>query len=151
METGLDRIRGGVELLAEDLGIALQLDGNDACAIEFNDGMVCTVEYIEERNALLLSGELVDVTEVDRDQLFRRALVINANPLQAGGPSIGFEENTLCLVLSYICPAESLDADGIADTIGNFMLVLVDIRDALQQQDVAPRSAEPPRSFDNFV
>ncbi|MEO1018437.1 MAG: CesT family type III secretion system chaperone [Pseudomonadota bacterium] len=137
-DVNVDPIQAGLEELGHSLGFELGLDDDNACAIEFADGLVCTIEYVEARDALFLWTELLTVPENDHDHLLLKALTINANPFQTGGTAIGYDADRSCLTLSFLCPASRLDAADVSSTIGTFVIVATDLIEALRADEAAP-------------
>ena len=146
MASAVEKIRDGLDLLGGEFGFDLKLDDEDTCAFDFGDGLICTIEFLEDSQALYLWSQLMTVAETERDTLFAKAMAINANPFQTGGAALGFDANGGDLLLSFLCPCNRLGPADIANTIATFMLISTDLLAQFQNDNSADpaHSAEPP-------
>lgn len=143
MSTTNNAIQAGLEEFGQALGLALELDENGACTLEYDDGLQCTIEYTEARQALLIWTELLPVPQTGHNALLEKALILNANPFTTGGAALGYDAAEQCLTLSYLCPASSLQAAEVASTIGDFLLLAIDLRDQLREDPPEKMTALP--------
>ncbi|MGF1562901.1 MAG: CesT family type III secretion system chaperone [Geminicoccaceae bacterium] len=141
------RVNSGLAALGDELGSKLSLDDEAACAFDFADGLTCTVEYLDERDALFLWSEILTVGERDRLALFQRALTANANPLQLGGTSIGYDPERAALVLSFVTPMQGLEAGDVTNTIGAFLLIAAELAKLLGSEPAVHSERAAPEPF----
>lgn len=143
MSTANNAVEAGLEEFGQALGLVLELDENGACALDYDDDQQCTIEYTEARQTLLIWTELLPVPQTGRTALLEKALSLNANPFTTGGAALGYDAAKQCLTLSYLCPASSLQAAEVASTIGDFLLLAIDLRDRLREDQPEETTALP--------
>ena len=110
--TNAEIIQQGLALLGEDLGQPLSLDEGGVCALEFNEGLACTIELGDADGSLFIHGQLLTAPAEGREALFRRALTLNLYGLQTGG-AVAYDPDADALLLCHRFPAELLGPDRI--------------------------------------
>lgn len=119
------RARAG-QLLAE-LGDTLKLDtlkldeSSDSCALLFDDELLLNIEYVKDTGRLVLTSRLGELPREDAEPLLRELLVADLYWHRTGGATLGLEEHTGAVMLSYEQSVLEVDRQGFETLVETFL------------------------------
>ena len=145
--TPREAVERGLALFGSELGLPLGLDGDNACRLDFNEGLSCTLELGPDDDSLFLYGELIPLPGDGHEKLLREALGLNLYGLETGGGAIALDTEANALMLCLHLPPAMLAPEQTRDLIGDFVLRLDHLREHLRELEEGtgrqPSSQDP--------
>lgn len=115
-------------ILGELTGSALEFDENGLCGLSHQDGFVITLMTAPGSDILLLSAQLTELPESDRERLLAWLLRLNFLGLDTGGAALSIDEEERHVYLSHGVPLARVDAPSLVTVVGNFIEVAAGLR-----------------------
>lgn len=114
-------------------GHELTLGEDGHCLIAFGENLQCMVEVPAGSELLFLYVPLVRLPESEADQLrlLKSALHLNMFGIQTGGGTLGYDERTGYLVLTFSARLEMLDEDLFGKVLGDLLDVALQLHPKL--------------------
>ena len=109
-----------VEALGERLGITLALDSDGACSFEA-DGLVVTLNSIQELSALVLTGDVGEPPPEEMAPLYKAMLEANHNFSGTAGATLSLDSATGRFSICRAMPAYALDVDALYAAVEGFV------------------------------
>jgi len=109
-------------------GGPLAFDENGLCGLTHQDGFVVTLMTAPDSRILLLSAQLVEVPDDDRESFFAWLLRLNFLGLDTGGAALSIDEEERHVYLSHGVSLARVDAEALVTVVGNFIEVAAGLR-----------------------
>ncbi|MGV3662259.1 MAG: type III secretion system chaperone [Prosthecobacter sp.] len=120
--TSLEQMQRLIEELgpATDEVLEVQQHGDTSWALVIDDTTAFYLDFVADRQVLILSTDLGTPEEDSRDSAYQIALLSNFNWSQSGGIKLGLEAPDGNLVLMFEVNAASLDLTTLQQALGFF-------------------------------
>ena len=109
--------------LGETLTVgAITLDEDtQSCMLLFDEDLVLHIEFVEDTGRLVLSCYLHELPEENAEPLLRELMAANLYWHRTRGATLGLEEGTGGVILSYQQSVTELDGAGFETLVENFV------------------------------
>jgi hypothetical protein len=96
-------------------------DATHSCVLMFDDNLVLNIEYDDAQSRLVLSCYLDELPRSDAEPLLRELLAANLYWHRTRGATLGLEEGTGGVILTYGHGVSELDGPAFETVVENFV------------------------------
>ncbi len=150
----LNNYRALLTKLGENVGLPdLAPDEDNYCCLGFDDKIIVHLQYNEENEVLMLFGQLGEIKEEWAEQLYPRILKANMFWQGTGGATLGVDDETREIMMSYQIGIRFLDFPKFQELLEGFINTAelwINTLEAVQSgQEILPIGTEEQQAAGN--